>query len=1000
MKDSKTTKWKTSLYYIVVLCTLLVFCSGSLQVNALWRDDSVPSFEVIDRASGLSNLSVSSMIQDRNGFLWFGTQGGLNRYDGRNMHVIRHNPFDDQGLVHNLIQTMYYDEQSHELWIGTYQGVSRLLIDENTFINYTVDQDGLTNPVVIAIVIDASGYVWMGTMNGLNRLDTTTGEITQYEIPGQVVRALHVDDEGKLYIGSYEGVLFYNEVTNTVEKIDLDLPSPYVMVIKEPAPGVLTLGLWDGGVADVDLVTGRVDTSSYVDNRVYAIHETEDGTRWVGTWGGGLFIDQPDGTRDHEPGDGKDGSLPHPVVYSLLEDHSGIVWIGTNGGGLCKVNPRKSNYVRLSHDPEEDNSLSAGKINAILRDDEGYLWTAVYNVGVDKYDPETETITKYRFDSQVEGSLPSDNVATLYLGDDGTLYFGTGAGVVVYEKELDRFTTLDILPEESIVYALEQQDHYLWIGTYTQGVYRYNVETGELRQYKHGSDGRSTLSDNLVYDIEADSNGNLWVGTNNGLNVMRKGEDAFAFYHRKAGDYSQLASNTIRTILEDSRGNIWFGLVGGGISQYDDETDTFNSYTEEDGMASNVVTGLLEGPNKQIWAATHNGLSILDPETGEIINLTPDDGIGGWEFNSGYYQDDNGTLLFGGIHGITMIPGLTSDDYLEPPQMYIKGIELFQEPLMTHRMVFNNESLELGAKENFLSFNFVALDYDAPEKTRYSYYLEGFDSGWIYAGTRDYATYSNLPSGDYRFMVKAETAKGIQSEAAEVSFTIATPWYQSNVAYLLYMAVVVLAIVMLLKVREGQLISRQNAVLEAVNLKLEDANQQLEALSTSDPLTGLYNRRYFNTVFEEHFLLAKRSQRPISVVMFDIDRFKDINDHYGHMAGDEVLIHVGAAAAATLPRSTDFIARFGGDEYVVVLYDTDLTGASKVAKNIKEAAEAIVLKHENREYRQLINISMGVVSRVPAREDAASELISQADKALYKAKKEGRNRIRYHQDNM
>lgn len=986
------------IFHIRLIAVLLVGCMmiGSitaLTAQAFWEESALPSFEYLNRDHGLSNLSVSSMIEDRNGFLWFGTQGGLNRFDGRYMHVTRHNPFDDEGLVHNLIQTMYYDEALHELWIGTYQGISRLLIDENRFINYTVEEDSLSNPVVIAIHGDDEGYVWAGTMKGLNRIDPQTGNLTYYDIPGDVVRAIHVDTANRLLVGSYEGLLQYDPISDSFETIDLELPSTYVMTIVEEPSGALILGMWDGGVAEVNLQTGTVETTVYEDNRIYTVTTTGDGTRWIGTWGGGLYAEMPDGRSYHFSGVGEGQILPHSVVYSLLEDHSGILWIGTNGGGLSKVNPRKTNYVRFTNDSENPDSLSPGKINAIIKDHQDQLWISVYNSGVERYDSETDTMVKYRHDAEDPGSLPSDSVVALFLTNENQLLLGTGGGVAVYHPESDSFSLLTELPEEVIVYALAQQEDYLWIGTYTHGVFKHHLPTGNTTHFLHTGQADSTLSDNLVYDILVDSNNRVWVGTNNGLNVMEPGSERFRIHQRMAGDRTQLASNTIRTMLEDRHGRIWVGTVGGGIARYNESTDTFTTYIEEDGLSSNVVTGMLEGDDGRLWLGTHGGISVFDPDTEDILVLTPEDGIGGWEFNSGYYMDQTGDMYFGGIHGITVVSGMKALGLSVTPPVYITGIDLYQKPYQPERMFFNDETLYFGPQDTFLSFRFAALDYDAPDKVRFSHFLEGFDQEWIHAGTRDYATYSNLPPGEYRLLVKAETVRGAITEPAVVHFVIATPWYRSTMAYVGYGLLIIALFVILLQIRESRLVGRRNETLAAMNLKLEEANRQLEHLSTRDPLTGLYNRRYFNTMMEEHLQLAKRSQVPFSLLMFDIDHFKEINDQFGHVIGDKVLVTVGQAAMGVLPRTTDFIARFGGDEYVVVLYDTGQQGALQVAQSIKEAIENSHAMKAFLDDSFHMTTSLGVVSIIPDKEMTAEKLLQEADRTLYLAKEQGRNRI-------
>ncbi|RQD68096.1 MAG: GGDEF domain-containing protein [Tindallia sp. MSAO_Bac2] len=977
---------------LVLTCTHISYASSTYDDTTILQEGFSPYFELLDRDSGLSNLSVSSIIQDKYGFLWFSTQGGLNLYDGRKITVFRHNPFNDDGLVHNLIQTMYYDEDTHHLWIGTYQGISEMSIHGNSFTNYTTDSHGLSNPIIIAIEKGPDDNMWAGTMDGLNRIDKDSGDITVYDVPGNVIRDLYVDSEGRLLIGTYEGLYQFNFESEMVEIVDLELPSPYVMVVREFHPGTLTLGLWDGGVVNVSMENHSIMHQEYEHNDVYTLYQTHDQTLWIGTWGGGLFAQTPDGSVHHFLGEGENKLLEHPVVYSLHQDHSGILWIGTNGGGINKLNPRQNNYVIHTHEPENPESLSAGKVNAIIRDADENLWVSIYNNGLNRYDPAEDAMISYRHDPNNPASIPSDNIVAMHVDGSGQLLLGSSAGLIAYDASSDSFRHLDYFDDDVFVYAIAEQRHFLWIGTYNHGVYRYNRSTGEIDRFYYGPSYSAIISDNLVYDILVDSKDRVWIGTNNGLNMLRPENDRFIKFHRQPQEDRHLAANTIRVIFEDSKGRIWVGLVGGGLALYQEETGNFKTFLEKDGLSSNIITGILEDSEGRIVAASHDGISVLDPDKEDIIVLTPQDGIGGWEFNAGHYMDIDGSLLFGGVHGITSIPGDLSDVRAVTPIAYITGMELYQHPIDFDQMFFNDQHMNFRAQENFLGFQFSALDYDAPEKTRFSYILEGFDSEWIHAGTRDYAYYSNLPPGSYQLRVVAENVHGVESEPAVFSFTIEKPWYMSGFAIIAYFILFLLLLAGVLRIREDHLVRQRNSMLAALNLQLEEANQQLEKLSTVDPLTGLFNRRYFDTIFEDQFRLSKRSQIPISLLMFDIDHFKNINDTYGHIAGDKVLQEIGRIANDSLPRKTDFLSRYGGDEFAIVLYDTNKEGAIKVARRIQQHAASLTFV-EIPDNKATITISIGICSIIPEDKAEPTDLIRTADQALYESKANGRNRI-------
>jgi len=984
---------KRILFVSLIIMSLALLFSYKCYAESFIKESTNLSFELIDRDSGLSNLSVSSIIQDKYGFLWFGTQSGLNCFDGRKMKIIRNNPFEDDGLVHNLIQTMYYDEENHELWLGTYQGVSRYSISKKEFVNYTVEKDGLSNAVVIAINKDDEGSIWLGTMDGLNKLDPQTGTIKTYDVPEKVVRDLKFDSTGRLLIGSYDGLLYFNYDLDRIENLELDLPTSYVMTVQEFEEGTLTMGLWDGGVVEVDVDMQHLRVRNYTDNRVYSLTQTDDGTQWVGTWGGGLFAVETNGNVHHFTGDGGTQSLVHPVVYSLYQDDTGILWIGTNGGGINKVNPRKSNYVILKYDSEDPDSLSQGKVNKIFKDSDSNVWFGIYNNGLNYYNPRNKEIVKFTEDEKNPKGLNNNQVMDFLEEENKKLLLGTSEGLTYYDMVTKTFNETSILPEDTMVYALERgENSEIWIGTYRNGVYRYNSLSGVITKYENNEKDHF-LSDNLVYDVLYDSKKRVWVATNNGLNVLHPGEQEFEIYKRTPDDYNQLSSNTIKVLFEDSKGRIWIGTVGGGIALYNEENNTFTSYTENEGMSSNIVMGILEGGDGRIWASTQSGISIIKPENGDVFTLSPDDGIGGWEFNSGHMKDQNGMLLFGGVHGITSIPSKYENTNMEPPRVYITEVDVLQNPIDENEIFFNDKTIHFKSSDSLVGFKFVALDYDSPDKVRFTYKMVGFDEDWIYSGTRDYITYTRLPAGNYELLVKAETAKNIESEIVNVKIIVDASWYETKLAYSLYAIGVLFLILIAFKIREAQLIDQKNSELGIINKKLEVANVDLEKLSTKDSLTGLFNRRYFDMILEEQINLASRSNSNITLIMLDIDDFKAINDNYGHVAGDYYLKDISEMISEVLPRSTDFVARYGGDEFGIVLYDTDVQGALIVAEDVKKSVSKVKVRPEYEPKEAVSTVSMGVVSMIPDSKMTPKILIEASDDALYQAKLEGKNKI-------
>lgn len=982
---------KRKVFVFMLILIVLLSQNNVFFTDTFFEEDRMPNFEEIGRDQGLQDLSVSSIIQDKNGFIWFGTQGGLFRYNGKDTVGYRNNPFDTKGLIHNLIQTMFYDEKEHALWLGTYQGISKLDIKSNQFTNYTVEDQGLSNNVVVAIGKDKNDIFWFGTMDGLNKLDPETGKFITYPVAGKVVRSILLDSRDRLLVGTYEGLFYFDEVKDALIKVEMSYPSTYVMVVKEFDKGTISLGLWDGGVLELDLDFNFVKQHNFQDNRVYTIQKTEDQTLWVGTWGGGLFSEK-DKRIYHFPGTGKQSDIGHSVVYALTQDRSGILWIGTNGNGVYKTNPRKINYLEFSNDPDDQTTLDAGKINTIYKDSKGRLWIAVYNRGLNLYNEKTGSMIKYNSFNTDSRKLENDQIMEM-IEYNGEFLVASGTGIDRYDVETDSFVETNILPKDTITYALNVDDKmHLWVGTYLDGVYEYDEAFNELNHFNIDS-MKNKLTDNLVYDIISDAKGRIWIGTNNGLNIFNPKTDVIESYFKEEGNHSALASNTIRSIFEDKEGSIWIGMVGGGISRYEEKTDSFKSFTEAEGLVDNTVVSIKASHDGRIWAATHNGISIIDPKTEKSINLTLADGIGGYMFTGEGFVDPTGYLYFGGTHGITKFPPVTEIIGNTMPPVYITNISIYNTPIDQSVEIFNNQNYMLKSDENYISFDFNALDYETLSQIQYSYKLSGVDEDWVESGDRNYASYSNLNFGTYQFSVRVKTVQGEYTEPEIVTFTIERPWYNTIYAYVLYLFVFLFVLFSMYKIKESQMISVRNLELARLNDKLEEAVSELEAVSIKDALTGIYNRRYFNTVLKDYLQLAKRSNSYISILMIDVDDFKKINDEYGHILGDYFLIAFAKQIQEIIPRSTDFCARFGGDEFAVVLNDTSQEGAAIVANKIFESVHMINVEFQNEVIIIEPLVCIGVYSLKPEKEVSMEAFISKADEALYEAKRTGKNKI-------
>lgn len=998
---------------------MAVIASVLITMN-IWATDEVVRFINTGMREGLANASVSAMVQDAAGFIWIGTQGGLHRWDGRSFTLYENEPFDDMSLPHNLIQTLYMDDDGVTIWLGTYGGLAKFDTKTGTFSSWTHDpanQASLANDVVVSIARDGAGRLWVGTLDGLDRMDGESfihykaDPKMQGAIAVGLIRSLYRDSRGTFWVGTSGGGMYrYLQETDSFQAFRDDpdgstgLPSDYVFSIREDSAGFLWLALWNYGIARFDPATGSFVGYPLEDTRVYFVNAAVPGLVRAGTWGGGLFELDTDSEaiRRYRSNADRQWSLPHDTMYSMLVDRLGNSWIGTNGGGFSLLVKDSEGYSIYEHSPADPGSRASGKTIAVIEDRKGRLWVSTYNGGLDRLDPGTTSFRHYRHDPENLGSLPNDIVVKLYEDSSGTIWTLTNFGLAYYDEARDAFTRIardpadpDSIADDVLYDMIEEPGTgNFWIATYTKGLEYWDRATGKFIHYPSVQGDVSTPSDNLVYSLAYDSKGRLWAGTNAGL-CRYVGSGIFVRYLASKDDTSRLPSKNIRDLMVDSTGRLWIATNGGGVARYVEATDSFEHWTKRNGLQSNVVLGLVEGTVGEIWAATTNGLSVMDPESGRWRPFSDQNRLRFGEFTSGRFRTSAGILYFGALNALYRIDPALFSYTSSIPAVKITSIKVLNKEFESGLVPWFTEQIHLGWNEANLSLSFAALDYGDPLRLQYAYKLEGFDDDWIYSGARSYASYTNLPGGkSYVFKVKAANGVGDWGEdATSLRVDVAqAPWF-SWWAILVYLALL-LAVVWTFSVfRSRALLKGRIDELSILKNQLETANVRLEVLAAHDGLTGLLNRRALDAELSRRCQAAARLSEPVAVLMIDIDYFKAYNDRYGHQAGDECLIAVSAAIKNALERPQDSVARYGGEEFAAIMPGTRDTGALKVAERVRAAVEALAMEHASSTVSPVVTVSVGYASVIPEPGLNPSALLDLADAALYRAKEAGRNRV-------
>ncbi len=973
-----------------------------------------PFFTTLGTRDGLPNSAVAAIAQDSKGFLWFGTQGGLVRYDGYSFMTYENAPFQENGLTHNQVQTLFMEE--NVLWIGTYGGLNRLDLRTNSLTAFRHDPRnaaGLRSDLVVSVARDAKGRLLVGTSKGLDRLDEATGTFFHYGprdggVPEIMIRDIHLDGTGRLWVAtSGAGLFLHRPETDDFRQFSPDaddpaaLPSPHIMSISESPEGKLYFGSWGGGISVLE-ETGeyRFKTLTLEDDRIYFVN-AQDGSRvYAGTWGGGLFVYDAavDRVERLRQADGT-GSIPNDVVYSAFLDSNKVFWVGTNGGGLGRTERSDVRYRMYIHDPEKPESLSPGKVSAVLEDRRGRLWVGVYSGGLNRLDRASGTFIHYRHDPKNPRSLPNDIINYLYEDSRGSLWVVTNGGLGLYDEESDSFTVYRHDPgdpdslADSVVYAVrESPDGRIWIGTYTKGLDLFDPATGKFAHFPPDSENPAFPQDSLVYALEYDHRGALWIGYNNGLDRYENGK--FTRYRYDIRNRDGISSNTVRNIFRDSRDRLWLGTVGGGLMRYDHDTDRFHHFTKQEGLPNNTVRSILEADDGSLWIGTATGIGIIDREGIFFRGYSVYNDLKDRDFHTGAWKAADGYMYFGGQNTLYQLN--PNEKLLDrpPPRLLISDLTVNGVREGVGKAPPYLESLSLPYNRNNFSITFSTVDFRETGRNLYSYKLEGFDKEWTTPSTVHTATYTNLPGGSYVLRVRASDNDGYwNDEALALPVRVASPPWMTLPAFLFYFLVIT-AFGYLVASQRGKTALRLKIVeLTALKSALEQANVRLDNLSMQDGLTGIANRRRLDELLPRMAADCAREKKPLSLIMLDIDFFKGYNDKYGHLKGDETLKAAAQAMLQATERATDLVARYGGEEFVVALPNTDAEGARTVAERILRAVEALGIPNEASAASPSVTVSAGIASAVPEPGQDCAELIDRADTALYAAKSAGRNRF-------
>ncbi len=759
-------------------------------------------FQHLSLEKGISHNLTYCILQDRAGFMWFGTLFGLIRYDGQRFDVFRNDPFDSTSISRDDILSLYEDRNGI-LWIGTYEGgLNRYDPDTGTFLRYQHDPDdslSLSDNIVWAICEDRQGNLWIGTEIGLNRLEPDAGQPGRFEryfydetdpksLRDNHIRALHLDRRGRLWVGSNGGGLhlYYEEEDAFIRLNEKhSVGSNNVISIFEDRQSVLWLATWGGGLKQVlfrdpdhinrntvEYITyvSNVETNSISSNNIWSIEEDEKGNFWIGTYNGLNYWNRRNGLfRCYTHEYGNPHSISSDYVSAVYRDRSNVFWIGTFRGNIDKFVPNLQHFEHFSHNPDVENTLNHNEVSALYEDSEGIIWVGTLGGGLNRYNPQDNSIAHYTHDPHDGNSISSNSVLSIIGDHDGHLWIGTANGLNRFDGR-NRFTKYNHsvknekgMSRRMITALLEDEPGKLWVGTASQGLQLLNTETRASQYFEHSDRYAESLINNYITCLYKDSRNRVWVGTFDGLERMNRTDSVVVFKHflHDPADSSTISNNNIYCFLEDSEGRFWIG-TSNGLNRYNPVDESFRRYHIEDGMPNDVVCSILEDNDGTLWLSTQKGLSKFDPSDDSFKNFDLTHGLQSNMFNVGAaIKTRCNLMLFGGINGFNRFDPskIRLNDYIPP--VYITRFKVFDVPMKFPGAIQSTKEITLSYKQNFFTIAFAALDFHVPEKNKYAYKLEGVDPAWVECGTKTYASYTNLDPGAYTFRVRGSNNDGV-----------------------------------------------------------------------------------------------------------------------------------------------------------------------------------------------------------------------------------------------
>ena len=782
--------------FIVILSIILI--NINYGINTIYAHESI-SFKNITINDGLSQGTVHTLLQDKQGRIWIGTDDGLNVYNGYEIKVYKYKENDPNSIANGYILKLAEDKYGN-IWVATIGGVSKINLKENKITNYYhgKDKGNLSDNNVYDILVTSDNKILLATSNGIDIYNEKTDQFSSLIEDKKLLSNKHIyeieeDNQGNLWVGTKSGLNKIDIKTKEVENIsilnkghnDITIYSVFFDNSK-----YIWIGTMQSGIFRIDIKTKEVkkyivDKASEEGTTVRDVIIDSRGDIWAASSQG---LAKYEKNKDEFTLYKKDiydaNSLCDNMINSIIEDKTGLLWIGTYSGISIFDASNKVKHYKVN--PSDPNSIASNMINGIYKDTQGLVWVGTNSEGLSVLDRENDKT----YQLNINNGLSSNKVYDI-KGKDNIIYISTDKGVNIVDKEaktIKLYNSNNGLKSENVRTILVDDNNYIWAGT-MDGASIINTDTDEIIDLSYIWESLG-IYDKLNGCIFKDSNGIYWVGNfiDGGMIKINPQNNEIKHYKNNSKDKNSLSDDVVRVINEDKQGNLWIG-TSYGLNKFNPKTEIFKRYTIEDGLPNNTIYGIVIDEYQNIWCSTNNGLAKLNPKTEEFSNFNVIDGLQGSEFNGkSYHISKDHEIFFGGTNGFNSFRANELDKTVKNKPLIIEKITVNEERYK------NINNFKFKHNQNNITIEMFLPYYKNTRNNKYLYKIEGIDEDFKDINSNK-LTLANLSPGKYTLKLMALNTGAAVTPEESISFTIKQPFWKSTQAIIIYILIIIISIV-------------------------------------------------------------------------------------------------------------------------------------------------------------------------------------------------------------